>query len=186
MSSHQRTLNAERSLLLVIDWQEAFRGKLLWEERALRTAARTTEAAGILGVPVIVTEQYPAGLGSTLAEIAARIPKGTRRFEKTSFSALGAAGLAAHLDGLQRSQIVIIGIETHVCVNQTVHDVLATGRDVHLVRDAISARFALDDDAAWTKMIGSGAVPSTSEAVLFEWLKDARDPSFKSVHKLIV
>ena len=181
-----RILDRGRSTLLVIDLQESYRGKLQAEARLIATTRRLLESAELLGIPVILTEQYPKGLGRTRHEIAALLPPGAARFEKTTFSALGAPGLREHLAALDRNQVVVVGIETHVCVNQTVHDLLAAGCAVHAVRDAISARFALDDETGFAKLVGSGAVPSTSECVLFEWLRDARAPEFKAVHRLVV
>jgi len=181
-----RLLDRARSALLVIDLQESYRGKLHGEERLVAASQRMLQAAALLGVPVVVTEQYPKGLGATREEIAAHVPAAARRFEKTSFSALGAPGLREHLAELGRDQVVVVGIETHVCVSQTVHELLASGRAVHVVRDAIGARFALDDETGFAKLVGSGAVPSTSECALFEWLRDARAPEFKAIHRLVV
>jgi nicotinamidase-related amidase len=183
---HERVLDRDRSLMLVIDLQESYRGKLHREEALVGAARRTIAAAGVLGIPVVVTEQYPKGLGATRSEIAEAIPAGALRFEKTSFSALGAPGLCDALEKLGRNQVVVVGIETHVCVNQTAHDLLARRYAVHAVRDAIGARFPLEDETGFAKMVGSGAVPTSSECVLFEWLRDAKAPEFKAVHKLVV
>ena len=186
MSRSPRLLDPGRALLLVIDLQESYRGKLHEEARVVEASSRLLRAAAVLGVPVVATEQYPKGLGATREEIASVLPDGHARFEKTAFSALGAAGLPEHIDSLGRDQVVVAGIETHVCVSQTVHDLLQRGLQVHVVRDAIGARFALEDAAGWHKMTASGAVPTSSEAVLFEWLGDSRHPDFKAVQKLVV
>lgn len=186
MPTSNRVLARERSVLLVIDLQEGYRGKLHQEERLVGAARRMLRAATFLGVPVVLTEQYPKGLGATRREIAELLPPDARRFEKTSFSALGVPDLHAHLRTLEREQIVVVGIETHVCVSQTAHDLLDLGYSVHAVRDAISARFPLEDEAGFGKMIGSGAVPASSEGALFEWLRDARAAEFKSIHRLVV
>jgi nicotinamidase-related amidase len=186
MSSHDRILDRRRSVLLVIDLQESYRGKLREEERTIRAAGRLLAAATELAIPVVVTEQYPKGLGGTREEIASRLPADAARFEKTSFSVLGAPGLLGHLRALGRDQVVIAGIETHVCVGQSAQELLAAGLQVHAVRDAISARFALEDETGFAKMLGSGVVPASAEAVLFEWLRDARAPEFKAVHRLVV
>lgn len=185
-SRHDRILDRERSLLLVIDLQESYRGKLHREDGVVAASRRMLEAAGRLGIPVVVTEQYPKGLGRTRAEVAEKLPLGSDLFEKTTFSALGSPEIAARLEALGRSQIVVVGIETHVCVNQTVHDLLATGRAVHAVRDAITSRFSLEDQAGWSKIVGSGAIPTSVECVLFEWVGDARSPDFKAIHRLVV
>ena len=97
-----------------------------------------------------------------------------------------APGLADRLRELARPQVVVTGIETHVCVNQTVHGLLAAGCQPHVVRDPISARFALEDETGFAKLVGSGAVPGSVESVLFEWLRDSRNPAFKAVQKLVV
>jgi len=186
MPQHPRALDRDRSLLLVVDLQEAYRGKLYAEDRTVEAAARLIEAASILEMPVVVTEQYPKGLGATREEIAEHLPSGCPRFEKTAFSAWAATGVAEHVRDLGRDQVVVTGIETHVCVAQTVHDLLAEGLQPHVVRDAVTARFVLEDEIGMAKMTGSGAVPATAESVLFEWLGDARSPDFKAVHKLVV
>lgn len=184
--THARFLERDRSIVLLVDYQEAYRGKLFQEDRAVAAAARLVEAAGILGIPVLLTEQYPKGLGRTRAEIEEHLPAGTERFEKTRFSALGAPGVTERLSEHGRDQVVVCGIETHVCVSQTVHDLLHLGYRVHPVRDAITARFLLEDETGWAKMVGSGAVPASVESALFEWLRDARAPEFKKVHALVV
>jgi nicotinamidase-related amidase len=186
MNRHECILDRERSVLLVIDLQESYRGKLHREDGAIAAARRVIEAAGLLGVPVVATEQYPKGLGRTRIEIAEKLPPATEVVEKTSFSALGVPALVDRLAALERSQVVVLGIETHVCVNQTVHDLLARGYAVHAVRDAITSRFALEDQTGWSKIVGSGAVPTTAECALFEWLGDAKTPEFKAIHKLVV
>jgi len=182
-------LDRARSLLLVIDLQEGYRGKLLEEARTLAGARRLLQAAAVLGVPVLLTEQYPKGLGATRAEIAECVPADAARFEKTSFSCLGAPGLRERLaehSEAGRDQIVVAGIETHVCVGQTIQDLLEHRYETHAVRDAISARFPLDDETGWARALAAGARPTTSEGALFEWLRDARAPEFKAIHKLVV
>ena len=183
---HPSILDRARSILLLIDLQESYRGKLANEPRVVATAAKLLDAAGLLEIPVLLTEQYPKGLGATRDEIASHLPPKARRFEKTSFSCLGAPGLREHLSELGREQVVVAGIETHVCVSQTVHDLLASGFQPHVVRDAVSARFALEDEAGFAKMLASGAVSACLEGVLFEWLGDARAREFKAAHRLVV
>jgi isochorismate hydrolase len=188
-SPREQLLDRRRSGLLVIDLQDAYRGLLHEEARTVGAAVRLLRGVALLGVPVLVTEQYPRGLGPTREEVAGCLPPGTPRLEKTSFSALGAQGLPERLEAWSaagRDQAVVIGIETHVCVGQTVHELLDAGWQVHVVRDAVTARFALEDETGWAKLLGAGAIPASSEAVLFEWLRDSRAPEFKSVHKLVV
>ena len=186
MSRHPRILDRKRSILLVIDLQEGYRGKLQHEERIVRGTGRLLAAAGLLEIPVLLTEQYPKGLGSTRDDVASRLPERTERFEKTTFSALGAAGLPDALGRHDRDQVVLAGIETHVCISQTAHDLLARGLQVHAVRDAVGARFRLEDEAGFAKMVASGAVQASSEQVLFEWVERAGTAEFKAVHRLVV
>lgn len=185
MDPHPRSLSRERSALLVIDLQEGYRDKLYEEGRTIARSLRTIDAASGLDLPVLITEQYPKGVGRTRAEVANRLPAGSRLFEKTAFSCYGAEGLPEYLEEIGRDQIVIVGIETHVCVNQTAHDFLAAGFSVHLVRDAITARYALEDETGWRKMIDSGAIPTTSECIVFEWLRDANAPEFRALRDLV-
>jgi nicotinamidase-related amidase len=175
-----------RSVLLVVDLQDAYSGKLYEEARVVAAAGRLIQAATVLGVPTVVTEQYPERLGSTRSEIASLLSSDVALFPKRTFSCLGAEGLSSHLEALDRDQIIIAGIETHVCVNQTVHELLALGYGVHIVRDALTSRFALEDEVGFAKMAGSGAVPTSVESVLFEWVEDSRAASFKAIHKLVV
>ena len=181
-----RLLNPERSVLLVIDLQESYRGKVHREELLVRSTQRLLGAVTELGVPVCLTEQYPKGLGQTRPEIAAQLPRDAARFEKTSFSCLGAEGLLSHLRSLDREQVVLAGIETHVCVGQSACDLLAQGFQVHAVRDAIGARFAMEDEIGFRKLLQAGAIPTSVEAALFEWLRDSRNPAFKAVQRLVV
>lgn len=181
-----RILDREQSLLLVIDLQEAYRGKIANEERVVRATQRLLEAADVLQIPILLTEQYPKGLGATREDIRAGLPAAAVRFEKTSFSCWGVPELREHVRSLGRRQVVVVGIETHVCVSQTVHDLLAAGLQPHVPRDAVSSRFALEDEAGYAKMVGSGAVPTSVEAVFFEWLRDAKAPAFKALHRLVV
>lgn len=183
---HDRVVDCDRAVLLMIDMQESYAGKLYQEERVVSANARLLEAAEVLQIPVFLTEQYPERLGGTRAEIADKLPGNTKLFPKRSFSCLGAKGLESELTALGRKQVIVTGIETHVCVSQTVHDLLVANYDVQIVRDAITSRFHLEDEAGFAKMVGSGAVPTSVEGLLFELVVDSRAPEFKAIHKLVV
>jgi nicotinamidase-related amidase len=180
-----RLLDRERSALLIIDVQEGYRGHTFEHDRMVRAVRRLLEAAKVLRVPVLVTEQYPAGLGHTQCEIADGFPDGQTVIEKMSMSCLGQSRFADALAKLDRSQVVVCGIEAHACVNQTVHDLLDRGYQVHVPYDSTTARFEHDYRIGWQKIIGSGAIPSTVEMACLEWVRTAEAPEFKAIHGLI-
>jgi nicotinamidase-related amidase len=141
------------------------------------------DAAAALGVPVLATEQYPQGLGGTAADIARRLP--ARPAAKTAFSCCGAGTFLEELEMLRRPNVALVGMETHVCVAQTALDLLHAGLHVFLPVDALAARSAVDHDTAVRRLEQAGAVPTTAEAVAFEWVRDAAGPRFKEVSALV-
>src|SRR5215210_3886383 len=137
---HQNTLDAKQTVLAIIDMQESFRSVISdFAETAARIAL-VAHAARLLNIPVIVTEQYPKGLGHTANEIKAVLPVDFRAVEKTAFSSCGAAPFEAELENARAAHVLVCGIEAHICVNQTTHDLLERGYRVHLLTDCISAR----------------------------------------------
>jgi nicotinamidase-related amidase len=183
--THPRVLVRDASVLLLIDVQEGYRGQTLEHERMVRAVRRLLDAAQIMQVPVLATEQYPKGIGHTQREVAEGWPADFRPIEKMSMSCCGQPAFLDRLRALGRTQVVVCGIEAHACVNQTVHDLLDRGYAVHVPYDAISARFEHDLRIGWEKIIGSGAVPSTVEMVCLEWVRTAEAPEFKAIHRLI-
>jgi nicotinamidase-related amidase len=182
---HQNTLDAAQTALVIIDMQEAFRSSVSdFAETAARIAL-VAHAAQLLGLPLIVTEQYPKGLGHTAGEIKAVLPPALDVIEKTAFSSCGAQSFETELERTGARHVLVCGIEAHICVNQTTHDLLARGLRVHLLTDCITARTAQNKQVAFLKMQQSGAVPSSTEMALFELLRDARHEQFKAIQKLI-
>ena len=182
---HQNTLELTRSALAIIDMQEAFRSQMAeFAETAARIAVMV-QGARLLGLPIIVTEQYPKGLGHTASEIAAVLPGGIEIIEKTAFSSCGAQQFERRLAGTAANQVIVCGIEAHICVNQTVHDLLAGSYQVHLLTDCITARHQDDKKTAVRKMQRSGAVPCSVEMALFELMRDAKHDQFKAIQGLI-
>ena len=171
-------LSRQRTTLIVVDVQEGFRSYQSFEAVAA-ACAKLLRAARILGVPALVSEQYPKGLGHTAAELGLRDEP---VIEKTVFSAAKADGF--HLAG--RDQAIVCGIETHVCVSQTVHDLLQRGVEVHVPAEAVGSRHELDYERGLERLERAGAVVSTVETVLFELLGRAGTPEFKEVQKLIL
>ena len=175
-------LDSNRAALVVIDVQEGFR-KAIPEFEAIAAAIATmVRGAELIGIPIIVTEQYPKGLGATVPEVAEHLPEGTSRLPKTVFSAAAADGF--DLGG--REQAIVCGIETHVCVNQTVLDLLAAGTEVHVVADAVGSRSAANRELGLAKAERAGAWWTSVETALFELLGEAGGDRFKAVQKLVL
>lgn len=181
---HPRVLSSQEAVLLIVDVQESFRKHLPDIANLTRNISILVEAAKILKLPVFLTEQYPQGLGKTLAEISACMGD-HHYFEKTAFSCLGASGLEAQLADTKRKQVVVAGIEAHVCVSQTVHDLLQRDYSVHVVADAVSSRLPRNREVGLEKMSGSGAVVTCLEMALFEMLVESGTETFKAVQRLI-
>ena len=171
-------LERERAALVVVDVQEAFRPYASFA-RVAGACAKLIEAARLMALPALVSEQYPKGLGASAPELGLG---DERRIEKTVFSAARAEGF--DIEG--RSQAVVCGIETHVCVSQTVHDLLARGIEVHVPADAVGSRHELDYERGLERMERAGAIVSTVESALFELLGSASAPEFKAVQRLII
>ncbi len=170
-------LARDRTALVVVDVQEAFRAYDSFARVAARCAT-LVRGARLLDVPRVVSEQYPRGLGHTAPEVGLRDEP---LVEKSVFSAARAEGF----DLRGRTQAVVCGIETHVCVSQTVHDLLSEGVEVHVPADAVGSRHALDYERGLERLERAGAVVTTVESVLFELLERAGTPEFKAVQELI-
>ena len=175
-------LDADRAALVVIDVQEAFRKAVPDFDRVAGAVATLVAGAEVTGVPVVVTEQYPKGLGRTVPEVAERLPEGAEPIEKVCFSASEADGF--DLGG--RDQAIVCGVEAHVCVNQTVLDLLADGIEVHVPGDAVGSRFESNREVGLAKAERAGAVVTSVETALFELLGRAGTDEFKTVQKLIL
>jgi nicotinamidase-related amidase len=171
-------LERERTALLVVDVQEGFRSYASFAGVAA-ACGKLVAAARILELPVLVSEQYPKGLCHTAPEVGL---EDERRIEKTVFSAARAEGF----DLAGREQAIVCGIEAHVCVSQTVHDLLDRGVAVHVPADAVASRHEIDYRRGLERLERAGAVVGTVEAALFELLGRAGTPEFKAVQKLIL
>lgn len=182
---HQNMLILTQSALTVIDMQEAFRTKILDFSEVAERIATMVKAAKLLQLPIIVTEQYPKGLGHTATEILEVLPASTKVIEKTSFSSCGAQQFQAQLENTGAKQVIVCGIEAHICVNQTVHDLIASGFQVHLITDCVTSRKQNDKEVGIRKMELGEAIPSSLEMALFEMLQDARHEQFKAIQGLI-
>jgi nicotinamidase-related amidase len=172
-------------MLLVIDVQEGYRSILHGWDGVVVATTLLARGAGLLGLPMVVTEQYPRGLGRTATEISSALPAGLPIVEKMSMSCCGAAAFTDALRACERDQVLVAGIETHACVSQTVHDLLERGYQVHVARDATSSRRARDVGPAWDKMLAGGMLPTSSEQALLELVATAEAPEFKALQRLL-
>lgn len=171
------------SRLLIVDVQEKLVPAIPTREALIRRCAQLIRGAQILQVPVQATEQYPKGLGHTVPQLAELLPE---RSEKVRFSCAESLGWGNPAeDDTARFQVVVAGMEAHVCVLQTVLDLIGQGFQVFVPADAVASRTELDWQFALQRMAASGAVITTSESVLFEWCEVAGTPEFKKISELI-
>ena len=175
-------LDAKRAVLVVVDVQEGFRPAIPCFDRIAAATATMVRGVAAMDVPIVVTEQYPKGLGPTVPEVAEHLPDGVEPLAKTVFSAASADGFA--LGG--REQAIVCGIEAHVCVNQTVLELLDGGLEVHVVTDAVGSRSPADRELGIAKAERAGAWPTSVETALFELLGAAGCDRFKQVRGLVV
>lgn len=174
-------LNQENSLILVIDVQEKLLNAVFNKEVLAKNAKTLVDAAKILSLPIIVTEQYPKGLGETVGGIK----NGVKVFEKITFNALSDPLLLQELKQSGKNQIIVFGIETHICVHQTVAALIEAGFDATVVKDACGSRMESEYQSALVCMEKNGAKIKTTEMVLFELLKSAKHSRFKEIQSLI-
>ncbi len=178
-------LDVENAVLVVIDIQERLVPAMPQEVylRLRDTVKMLVSGAELLGVPVVTTEQYPKGIGHTVPELADACKSAV--IEKVSFGCCGEPNFLAALKDLGRSQVIITGMEAHVCVYQTVLGLLEDGYHIHLLRDAICSRNKTDYLAGLDNAAQAGAVVTTAETVLFQMLQKSTHDQFKAVSKLV-
>lgn len=183
MTRVSNRLVPQDAVLLVVDYQDRLLPAIHEAEACVAAARRLIEAARVLDLPTLLTEQYPAGLGRTcsaLLRVLADVPV----VEKTLFSAC-VPEVLDRLKALARPNVIVIGIEAHVCVQQTVLDLLRQGYTAHLCADAIGSRRSLDRDLAIERMRQAGAVVTSTESTIFELLGQAGTEAFKKVLKIV-
>lgn len=182
---HPNILEAKHTALVVIDIQQGFRNAIPDFGLIASRAGTVVRGFQILGLPVLVTEQYPKGLGHTAEEIRLVLTDADEVFEKSTFSSCGADAFVAKLNDLGIKQVVICGLETHVCVNQTAHDLLDRGFQIHILTDCVCSRAEYNREAGLAKMLSSGAISSSIEMALFELMRDSKNERFKEIQSLI-
>ena len=172
------------TLLFVIDVQEKIFSTMFEQKVTKEKICSIIDGAITLGVPIIYTEQYPAGLGATIKDVNIRM-KREKRFEKTTFSCLGDNKITLELKRQKRQQILVCGIETHVCVYQTVQDIMSENYQAHVITDAVVSRHKTDHDLGLAKMKNLGAELTSLETALFELVADSQNRHFKAISKII-
>ncbi|HOW57923.1 MAG TPA: hydrolase [Smithellaceae bacterium] len=172
------------AVLIVIDIQGNLAQAMLDKENLFASAVKMIRGAHIFNLPVIATEQIPEKLGRTIPQINAEL-NGGGIISKESFSCWGSDIFRQELEAHSRRQAIVLGIETHVCVYQTVLDLIAHGYDVHVVADAVSSRTAANRSIGLARMQEAGAHITSTETVLFEMLRTAADSKFKDVYKIV-
>lgn len=179
-------LDADQALVLVIDVQEKLLPLVDGHASLVRAVRKLLAAARIFGLPVLATEQYPKGIGPTLAEVRADLnAAGAAILEKPTFSACGTDPVRQALRDRDRDQVVVAGIEAHVCVQQTALDLAAMDYDVFVCADAVGSRARLDSDTSLSRMRQAGVIVTTVESVLFELCERCDTERFKLMLEII-
>ena len=173
------------TVFVLIDMQEKFVPSIPSMPAIIPRQKLLLNAARELGVRVLITEQYPRGLGSTIPEIKDLLAPGWPLIEKTSFSCFGSPEFRKVITQFPVKSVVLLGIEAHVCVFQTAIDALSRSCNVFVISDAIASRNDIDRDTALSLMKQNGASATTSEALLFMLLRDAAHPSFRTISKML-
>lgn len=177
-------IDANKSALLVVDVQEKLMPAMAEPDQVVENCAVLMKAAARLTIPVVVSEQYPKGLGNTVPALAELAPPGSV-MPKLHFSCAADPTIAAVLAAYERGQVLVVGVESHVCVLQTALDLKAAGTRCIVVADATSSRTARNKELALARLREAGVEIATTEMVLFEWLRQAGTPEFKELSRLI-
>jgi nicotinamidase-related amidase len=178
------SIDKDSSVLLIVDIQERLLPVMPEDNRIISNCLHLIELSKMYEIPVMVTEQYPKGLGITVPEIRNALPA-YNPFEKLNFSCCGNINFIAMLRKLGRENVILTGVEAHVCVLQTCLDLIAGGFSVHVVKDAVCSRAAANFDTGVDLMRDAGAVITCTEIVLFQLLKTAGTGEFKAISKRI-
>ena len=181
---NSRLLTRENTALLIIDVQEKLLAVMQDKEKIVENILKLIDFAKIVNLPIIMTEQYPKGLGLTIEQIKNRIPE-IVPIEKTAFSCFGVEGFKERLENYNMSTIIIVGIESHVCVSQTALDALDYNMRVCVISDAISSRTQENYLVGLERMRDNGVIIASTEMLMFELLKDAKTREFKKAQFLL-
>ncbi len=182
---HPQILQADRSVLVVVDMQEPFLRHLFERERVVNGCRLLIQSAKVLKVPVIATLQYAQKMGGVVPEIAEVLPEGCEPIDKMCFSCYGSEPFRAALMASERAQVVLCGVEAHICVTQTALDAQAAGFHVQVAEDAVSSRSREDWQIAMRRLRHAGVVVTCAESVIYEWLVQAGTDEFRQILQLV-
>jgi len=178
---------ADNSQLVIVDVQQRLVAAIPAESLSLMTQniALLLDAAAVLGIPAVCSEQSPEGLGSTVTAIAEHLPGDVEKIEKTCFSCAGSEAFQQRIGNSQRRQIILAGMESHVCILQSAEQLAQQGLDVFVVEDAVCARRAMHHRNAMDRLRQSGVIVTNVESVIFEWMRDAKHEHFRKISALL-
>jgi len=182
-STAPHILRAENTVLVVVDMQEPFLRNLFERERVIHNVCMLMDGAKALDVPVLATTQYAERMGGVLAEVQERLGDAPI-LDKVTFSCWDEP-FQQELQQRNRKQVLLCGVEAHICVSQTAHDLLAAGYEVHVVEEAVSSRSEASARLGFAKMRQSGVIPASIESALYEMLGRAGTPAFREILKII-
>jgi nicotinamidase-related amidase len=182
---HERLLSREGTVLIIFEMQERLLPAVHEHKRVLKNIQNIVRSARILNLPIILTEQYPKGLGQTVPDIHEVLGDDVKTIEKLSFSAFGSGEFRARLKELDAKTLILCGLESHICINQTAHDALQEGFKVHVLADGTSSRTKKNHKAGLKKMQHSGVVITTTEMALYEIMEVAKTDEFNEVLKVL-
>ncbi|UCE39629.1 MAG: hydrolase [Thermoplasmata archaeon] len=184
LNHHPAILSMENTALVIVDVQEKLLPYVVDKDKVTENVNMLIKFADIYDIPIILTEHYPKGLGTTVPEVK-EVLKNYAPLEKVIFSCCGAKGFISRLNELNVKRIMLAGIESHICVEQTALDVMHAGFDVHVIADAISSRTIENKNIGMEKMRQFGAVISSTEMAMYEIMERADSKEFKEVLKLV-
>lgn len=183
--SHQNVLDSGDCILVVVDLQDRVLNTIYQADRVVNNSIKLIECAKIFSIPILVTVQYKDKMGPTTQSVLDVLPDDVMELDKTTFSCMGGACFEDLLKNNLRKQVLLCGIETHICINQTAHDLLARGYSVHICEDAVSSRILDNKQIAIRKMEHSGCVITSTEMSIFELTRDASRAEFKKILPLV-
>ena len=178
-------IDRNKAGLIVVDVQEKLYPKIERYEELFQSLYKVISGCRILGLPIVVSEQYPEGLGKTLSQLTQFAGDESIKLTKTSFSCMGDDQCRKQLLALSVSQWIVVGIEAHVCVLQTARDLIQEGKEVVVINDAVGSRSIYDFSSAIAECRDMGARVSSAETLLFELVRDSKAPEFKEISKLV-